>query len=244
MIIMKRTFKTVCASATLACLFATGGHAQQLISNGGFETGFTGWTRADQVGSESTWLQQSGAASPVNGFVVPSPPGGTNAAMTDAQGPGAHLLYRDFVVPLTLGVTTLRFDLYINNHASAFFSPSTLDFATPTLNQQFRVDILSASADPFSVAVGDVLMAVYQTQPGNPLVSGYVTIMADLTSLFAAHAGDTLRLRFAEVDNVNFLNVGVDNVSIVVVPEPTSLTLLVGAGGLLYLLLVQRRRRQ
>jgi hypothetical protein len=243
LIIMKKAFHTICVSAAFACLFATAGQAQQLITNGGFETGFTGWTRASQLGSEGNWLQQSGSLSPVNGFAVPPPPGGSNAAMTDAQGPGSHVLFRDFVVPLTLGVTTLRFDLYINNHASAFFSPATLDFATPTLNQQFRVDIMTSSSDPFSVAVGDVLMAVYQTQPGNPLVSGYVTITADLTSLFAAHAGETLRLRFAEVDNVNSLNVGIDNVSIAVVPEPASVMLLVAGGGVLAMLARRRRRR-
>ena len=162
--------------------------------------------------------------------------------MTDSQGPGSHVLYQDFIVPLSLSVAQLRFDLYINNHANAFFSPNTLDFATPTLNQQFRVDILTSSSDPFSVTVADVLMTVYQTQPGNPLVSGYITITADLTALLAAHPGETLRLRFAEVDNVQAMNVGIDNVSLVV-PEPASVTLLVGGAGLLGALLIRRRCR-
>jgi hypothetical protein len=188
------------------------------------------------------WWQQSGSTSPVNGFAVPAPPGGTSAAMTDAAGPGSHVLYQDFVVPFTLGVSTLRFDLYIQNRASAFFSPATLDFATPTLNQQFRVDILTTSSIPFSVTVGDVLMNVYQTQPGNPLVSGWVTITVDLTALLASRAGETLRLRFAEVDNVNTLIVGVDNVSLVV-PEPATVTLLLGGLGLLGGAALRKRRR-
>ncbi|HJT80248.1 MAG TPA: hypothetical protein VJ719_03540, partial [Chthoniobacterales bacterium] len=49
--------------------------AQELISNGGFESGFTDWMRFDQTGSEGTWSLQSGTTSPVNGFTVPAPPG-------------------------------------------------------------------------------------------------------------------------------------------------------------------------
>jgi hypothetical protein len=240
---MKRVLQVACFWAALAWASANQAHAQNLITNGGFDaSGFNGWTRIDQTGSDGSWHQQTGAVSPVNGFAVPAPPAGSGAAMTDGQGPGSHVLYQDFVVPLTLSVAQLRFDLYINNHANAFFSPNTLDFATPALNQQFRVDILTASSGPFSVTVGDVLFNVYQTQPGNPLVSGYVTITADLATLLAAHAGETLRLRFAAADNVQVLNVGVDNVSLVV-PEPASVRTLVGGLGLLAALLVRRNRR-
>jgi hypothetical protein len=239
---MKSVLKTGWLALALACALVAQAQGQQLISNGGFETGFSAWTRANRIGSEGNWWQQSGSTSPVNGFAVPAPPGGTSAAMTDAAGPGSHVLYQDFVVPFTLGVSTLRFDLYIQNRASAFFSPATLDFATPTLNQQFRVDILTTTSDPFSVTVGDVLMNVYQTQPGNPLVSGWVTITVDLTALLASRAGETLRLRFAEVDNVNTLIVGVDNVSLVV-PEPATVTLLLGGLGLLGGAALRKRRR-
>lgn len=240
---MKSAFRTGLTSAALACALLGHAQAQDLITNGGFESGFAGWTRADQVGSEGTWLQQTGTTSPVNNFTVPAPPGGSAAAMTDAQGPGSHVLYRDFVVPMTLSVAQLRFDLYINNHANAFFSPNSLDFATPTLNQQFRVDILTASSDPFSVTVGDVLLTVYQTQTGNPLVSGYVTITADLTALLVARPGQTLRLRFAEVDNVQAMNVGIDNVSLVV-PEPATVTTFLAGLALLGGALLVRRHRK
>jgi hypothetical protein len=239
---MKSVSKTAWLAIGVACAIAAQVQGQQLITNGGFETGFSSWTRASRLGSEGNWFQQSGTTSPVNGFAVPAPPGGANAAMTDAGGPGSHVLYQDFVVPMTLGVSTLRFDLYIQNRANDFFSPATLDFATPTLNQQFRADILTASSDPFSVTVGDVLMNVYQTMPGHALVSGWVTVTVDLTSLLASHAGQTLRLRFAEVDNVNFLVVGVDNVSLVV-PEPSTISFLIGGLGLLGAAVIRKRRR-
>lgn len=239
---MKTLFQVGWLSAALACAWASQAQSQELITNGGFESGFTGWTRVNQVGSEGTWSQQSGTSSPVNAFAVPAPPGGTSAAMTDAQGPGSHVLYQDFTVPFSLGVATLRFDLYINNHANAFFSPASLDFATTALNQQLRVDILTTSADPFSVTVGDVLLNIYQSLPGNALISGYTAVTMDLTAFFASHAGETLRLRFAEVDNITFLNAGVDGVSLVV-PEPASVSLVLGGLGLLGLLFVRQRRR-
>ena len=44
----------------------------------------------------------------------------------------------------------------------------------------------------------------------------------DITALLQAHAGETLRLRFAETDNVNFFNFGVDAVSINTVPSPSA----------------------
>ena len=75
-------------------------------------------------------------------------------------------------------------------------------------------------------------MNAYRTQPGDPLVSGYNTITVDLTSLLQANVGETLRLRFAEVDNLLFLNVGLDQVDIGTgnaIPEPATSLLVAGA---------------
>jgi len=211
---------------SMALTFALSAQARaELIINGGFESGFTGWSRADQIGSVGTFLIQTGTSTPVNALPVPAPPQGTFAAMTDAQGPGAHVLYQDFTVSSTLAAALLSFDLYVGNRADAFFTPPSLDFATSTLNQQARVDILAQGADPFSVAAADVLLNVYQTNVGDPLVSGYNLRSADLTSLVNSHLGQSLRLRFAETDNVFIFNLGVDNVSLQnltnVVPEPS-----------------------
>lgn len=205
--------------------------AAPLITNGGFESGFTGWTRVDAIGSDGMFSAQSGTTSPVSGSPVPAPPDPTQAAMTDAEGPGTHVLYQDFVVPSSPTTASLRFDLFVGNRADAFASPSTLDFSTPALNQQARVDILRAGSDPFSVAGSDVLLNVFQTQVGDPLVSGYTTYATDLSLLFAANTGQTLRLRFGEVDNVFTFQLGVDNVNLdaPAIPEPASL-LLVAAG--------------
>jgi len=188
-----------------------------LISNGGFESGLSGWTEADQLGSEGTFFLQNGTTSPVLGLSVPAPPEGVTAAMSDGAGPGSHVLYQTFTLTSPTAAATLGFDLFIGNRAEddqKFYSPDTLDFSTPTLNQQARVDILAAGADPFSVNGGDVLLKLFQTQPGDAPISGYSHFSLDLTSLLNANLNQTLTLRFAEVDNVGPFQLGVDNVSL------------------------------
>jgi len=217
--------------------------AQALVSNGGFEAGFASWTRVDQLGSNGTFFLQSGPLSPVNSLPVPIPPGGVRAAMTDGQAPGTHVLYQDFVVPTSFGSAQLRFDIFIGNRASGFFIPASLDFSTPTLNQQARIDILRGGTDPFSVSAADVLFGAYQTQTTDPLVSGYTTLNRDVTSVLAANAGQTLRLRFAEADNVFEFQLGVDNISLTVTPVPEPSALVLCGVGLLIGLRRQRRRR-
>jgi len=215
--------------AVLACALTLSAQAG-LIVNGGFESGFTAWTRADQLGSEGTFALQTGTLSPVNGLPVPPPPAGITAAMTDAAGPGSHVLYQDIFVPSVVPAASLSFSLFVSTSAPDFFTPAHLDFATLDLNQQVRVDLLRSTADPFTVAPGDILLNLHQTLPGDPLVSGYSSVLVDVTTLLQAHAGETLRLRFAEVDNVNVFNLGVDAVDLQVIPEPAMAGLL---GGLL-----------
>jgi hypothetical protein len=216
-------------AAVMILTIAAPAGATSFVLNGGFEAGLAGWTRADQLGSEGTFFLQSGVLSPVVADPVPAPPGGLFAAMSDAAGPGSHVLYQDFVAAAE--TASLQFDLFIGNRADRFATPASLDFSTPALNQQARVDILRAGADRFSVAPADILMNVFQTQVGDPLVSGYTTIAVDLSALLASNAGQTLRLRFANVDNLFAFQLGVDNVSLegqaaAAVPEPASLILL------------------
>jgi hypothetical protein len=222
-------------SATLACSLWLCAQAAS-ITNGGFESGLAGWTRADQLGSEGTFALQTGAVSPANGTAVPSPPGGSTAAMTDAQGPGSHVLYQTFMATTPVPQATLSFDLFIGNRGPAFFTPNSLDFATPTLNQQARVDILGGGVDPFSVSAADVLTNLFQTTAGDALVSGYSHHSSDITALLNSHLNTPLTLRFAETDNVLTFQFGVDNVNITetaeaAVPEPSSIWLLL-AGAL------------
>src|SRR5262245_36153965 len=142
----KFTSITVLLSVLISCLFAAAtASATPLIFNGGFESGFASWVRADQIGSEGTFFLQTGTLSPLSGDPVPAPPEGMTAAMTDAFGPGSHVLYQDFIVAGTGAF--LSFNLFIGNRADRFATPATLDFSTPSLNQQARVDILKGGSD-------------------------------------------------------------------------------------------------
>jgi len=224
-----------------AALLAMPSQGAQLLLNNGFESGFSNWTRADQLGSDGTFLLQTGTTSPVNGFPVPLPPGPTQAAMSDAEGPGSHVLYQDFMVPSVANSFVLTFQLFLNNTATTYSTPSTptLDFSTAALNQQFRVDVLKTTAGVFSVTPADILLNVYQTKAGDPARSGYTTVTADLTGVLAGNLGQTLRLRFAETDNVAPFVAGIDNVSISDVPEPSTVL----AGLALLSLAIARYRR-
>jgi len=218
----------VAAAALLAALAALPAVAAPVIANGGFESGLASWTRADQAGSFGTFYLQSGTTTNDNGYAVPAPPQGTRAAMTDSFGPGSHVLYQDFVA--SAGPAALSFSLFIGNRADRFASPATLDFSIAAINQQVRVDIVRIGADPFSVLAADVLQTVYASAVGDTLLTGYNTITADVTALMSTFNGQTLRLRFAEVDNLNTLNMGVDNVAFnATVAEPASLLLAAAA---------------
>lgn len=210
------------AAVLLATLITSLPVAAQTIVNSGFESGLTGWTVANSLGSDGSFFVQTGTTSPVNGDAVPAPPEGLQAAMTDAQAPGTHVLYQDIFIPSTIGTALLSYQLFIGNRADDFYvpTPPSLDFAQAALNQQARVDILRAGTDPFSLAPADVLLNLYQTQPGDPLVSGYTTYSHDLTALLGSHAGQTVRLRFAETDNVFIFQLGVDNVAFAARPTP------------------------
>jgi hypothetical protein len=179
------------------------------VANGGFETGtFAGWTVVNQPGGSGDWFVYTGTSTPLNGFPVAAPPEGAHAAVTDQGGPGSHVLYQD--VALEAGFRhTLSFQIYYVNQAGVFFSPPTLDF-TAEANQQYRVDVLRPTADPASVAPGDVLATIFRTQPGDPATLAPTPITFDLTPF----AGTTVRLRFAEIDNQLFFNASVDAVAI------------------------------
>ena len=232
---MSTSFKqcAVVLAASLACL-ALPARAAPII-NGGFEAGLANWTVVNQPGSDGSFTVQSGTTSPVNGMDVPAPPQGANAAMTDAQGGGSHVLYQDFTQTSAVGAALLSFDVFVGNRAEAFSVPDplTLDFATPALNQQARVDLLLGGSDPFSLAAEDLLLNLFATLPGDPLVSGYNHVEVDITALLNANLNRSLRLRFAEVDNVSLFQFGVDNVVLAIgdtneVPEPASMLLLLG----------------
>lgn len=204
-----------------------------LLNNGGFETNSgvgtpvsNGWTMVTNTSAQqaSGWFVQSGVVSPINGVQVEMPTEGDFSAMTGSGGSSVNILYQDIQLPA--GSLQLSCDIYLNNQASDYYNNGTLDF-DPNIgpNQHFRMDIMNPSAALDDVG-GGVLQNLYITNPGDALVQSYQTVTANLN----AFSGQTVRLRFAEVDNQLFFNVGVDN-CILQVTSPTAPIQPVPVGG-------------
>lgn len=159
-----------------------------------FESGaITGW-RAVGSGSGGWFVYADGHQAPDPAqsdpnapFDVPDPPQGRFAAVTDANGPGTRILYRD-----------LRLEGRFTLQASVFYagtgplsSPATLAHDTPEANQQYRIDLLSPSAPIDSVAKNDVLANLFHTSPDDPARRPPTEVRLDVS----AWAGRTVRLR-------------------------------------------------
>lgn len=176
------------------------------LIDGSFETGdFTGWTTVNA--GNGAWFVYSGTTAPLSGFTIAAPPDGNYAATTDQGGPGSHILYQD-VTFAPNHTHTLSFILYYQNDFGVFITPDTLDpFAQP--NQQYRVDITDPNAPVDSVTTG-VLAQLFRTEVGDPPTLAPTPFSFDLTPF----AGQTVRIRFAEVDNQSFFQASVDKVEL------------------------------
>jgi hypothetical protein len=179
------------------------------LPNGGFESGdFGGWTRISEVGGNGDWFVYSGRRSPLSRHTIAAPPSGRFAATTDQEGPGSHVLYR--IIRLKGGMKhKLSFVLYYHNFAEGFSTPKTLRFSG-IRNQQYRVDVLKLTANPFSVKRKAILATIFRTRVGDPNRLAPKVITFNLTP----YAGKIVLLRFAEVDNVFYFLASVDKVKV------------------------------
>jgi hypothetical protein len=202
--------------------------ATNLLVNGSFEQNdreisFTGWSKFDEQGFEEgtdplqpangRFFVQSGSA--LGNVDVPPPTDGRFAAMTIQDGPGLHVLYQNVALPASAERIRFACDVYVDNFADGFVVPSPLSLAfgkqsgQAPLNQHARIDVLRPSAAPNAVGT-QILRNVWFTSPSLPTTFGYVTVSADLSDL----AGQTVRIRIAEVDNLGTFIFGVDNCSL------------------------------
>jgi hypothetical protein len=197
-------------SLLLVQLPTIGAQQQKGVVIDDFESGtLAGW-KVERAGAGGWFVYTNGKTAPNPSesdpnvpFAVPDPAQGKFAAVTDMNGPGRRILYRDIKLD---GRYTLQCTVFYVN-TGGFVSPETLDFESSE-NQQFRIDIISPSAPLESLAAAHVLTNIFRTSPGDADRREPAAVTADLSKW----EGQTVRLRLAGVDNRGPLRAGVDNI--------------------------------
>ena len=143
-------------------------------------------------------------ATPTSRCFFRSAPGGRFAAVTDTNGPGTRIPFRDVRLD---GRLTLRLTVFYAG-SPALSSPRTLAWDAPQANQQFRIDLLDPSAPIDSVASGDVLVNVFRTSQDDEVARLSTRVKVDVSRW----AGRSLPLRLAATENRGPMRVGVDDI--------------------------------
>ncbi|MBD2580475.1 PEP-CTERM sorting domain-containing protein [Oscillatoria sp. FACHB-1406] len=228
---MMKKLSLATAGAALMALGATVKAANAAsIVNGGFETGnFSGWTVVNQAFSSGNFFNTAGGSAPLSGIPISGASEGTRYAVTDQGGGGSHVLFQDIFLEAG-SQYQLSFDWFAQT-SIPLFNPETMN-AFGVVNQQFRVDIVSAGfSDWFDNSSSAGVLANILAPTVSP--DRWTSTTFDLS----AWAGQTVRLAFREVDNQNFFQAGVDNVKISstpnqAVPEPASTLGLLALGAM------------
>ena len=239
-------------------LFANAAIADELIINGGFETAgvdvfeIQGWNVAEAGSLGSVLLENDGITN-TSGRNTIGVASGVNYALLDAFTLSNQALLQTFSTGAASSAT-LSFSMFVNNQSAAgsAINSAGLDYTTGGLfeaNQHVRVDLLKgavAGANVFSTNTGDIAQTFYlggsngASMIGGDVANPYISYSFDISSLLAN--GGTYTLRFASVANEGQLQLGVDNVSLLVTPVPEANTYAMLLAGLGLMGFVVRRR--
>ena len=203
-----RIVAALCIATTglsLAASTASSASGLNILTNGGFESGsFTpGWTTYNAGDGSwdvtSTGVSNAGTNAPIEG---------SYDALFNMTFPASGVLLSDpFTVP---SGATLSLDFAYNNNGGGWLQSGT-PYALGSGNQWIRVDVISASAAYTSLAPGDILTTLFNSQVGSPATTqGWTTLSASLASL----AGQSVEIRVATVNDQGFLPVWVDGVDV------------------------------
>jgi hypothetical protein len=185
--------------------------ASQLFTNGGFEAGsLSGWSTAGTAGSDDLFYADDTNITPLNGFPTAGPDTGSWYAVSDMTGlvaPESSYLTQAVTIPKSFDIV-LSFDIFVND----VFGSS---------GAGGEVGIWANGANPLTATPLFVVYGPSDTAApngsGNPWKAVSVAVTADLT------AGVTYQFGVLESDSTGPINVGVDNLSLVTVPEPATL---------------------
>lgn len=188
----------------LPLLASTTAMAGEIIVNGGFETGnFNGWTVGHVGNSSNNMYINSSTTAPISGIATPGAKSGSYYAVSDQYGPGSQTLMQSFTTVAGANYV-LSYDMFVNSYAA--YDPN---------NQFSSVDLLASD--------GSVIQNFFN---GAPAQSAYTNYSFDISDLVG---NGTYSLRFLSLQNNNYQEQGVDNVSILetaAVPEPVSISLI------------------
>jgi hypothetical protein len=176
-----------------------------------FESGTLANWKIERTGAGSWFAYSNGKTPPDPAqsdfnlpFDVPDPPQGRFAAVTDMNGPGRRILYRDVTLD---GRYRLHLKVFYVN-AGGFSASDTSGRDTLGDEQQYRIDLVSPAAPTASIAKGELLATIFQGRPGDPSRQQPTEVTFDLSQW----AGQTVRLRLASADNQGPLRAGVDDI--------------------------------
>ena len=189
---------------------------QEFVVNGSFESNggansasFASWTLVNS-GNGGMFAQTGTLTPPPFVTTSPAPPAGNFSAMSSQGGPGSHIIYQDVTLPASATDAAFQARIWYHNWAGSFVNPASLS-ETVFPNQQFRIDVISPSS-PVTVMGAGILQTIFTTTSSSAFtLPGYTVVTASL----GAFAGQTIRIRIAEVDNQSNFHAGTDDVSIV-----------------------------
>jgi hypothetical protein len=209
------------AAAALVLLAQPAAAQTDVITNGSFESGLTGWTTATNLGGGATGTcSYNGVTAPgtetltsVAGF--PATDGTALALGSVSQTAGASLiiscvLYQDVLIPVGATTATFSFDVGIKNAKNNICSDNAV-----------RVGIYSAATVP---AFPDTEAVVNGKLNYDQPVDTTLHSQTSLTINVSSKAGTTVRFAIINAaNNTGHENIGIDNVKFMVntTPVPT-----------------------
>lgn len=212
--------RTLVSLALLLFAF-TSARAEQLIVNGGFETGdLTGW-------SATGFTVQSAPVTPLTYNATAGPYSGSFYAVSDGYNPDTETLTQTFTTPASFYGINLSFAMFVNDVDGLYFGSD---------GPGGEVSLLNSTGGLIAVLNGP--FDTFENNPGYP--NSYVLYSDNIGSLLAPDT--TYQLQFSNTDTTGVINVGVDNVSLVTTPEPGTSPLL-ATGGLLVFWLAYRKSK-
>jgi len=180
-------------------------------ANDDFESGTLANWRVHIVGEGGWYVYSDGKtppdkekSDPFYPFDVQNPPQGKFAVISDTNGYGTRVLYRDVTLDGPYRVTFNVF--YVNE--GRFSDPDPVGQETLEDRQLYRIDLMSPTAPLLSMDRAHILATIFRGRP----VDSARQPPTDLTRDLSQWNGQTIRIRIVSADNEGPLRAGVDNI--------------------------------